>query len=96
MFAVTVTFHIAPGRMPAFLPCVTRNASASLEREAGCHRFDVATDPDRPDEVFLYELYTDAAAFEAHLAAPHFAAFDKAIAEMVASKEIRTYREVLT
>lgn len=94
MFAVTVLFDIAPDRMAEFLPLMMRNAERSLREEAGCRRFDVCTDPARPHEVFLYEIYTDRAAFDAHLAAPHFLSFDRAVADMIRSKDVRTYAEV--
>ncbi len=94
MFAVVVTFQIAPGQMAAFLPRMRANAAASLRHEPGCHRFDVCTDPARPDEVFLYELYTDQAAFDAHLATDHFKAFDAEAGPMIAGKSVATYAEV--
>lgn len=94
MFAVVVTFRIKPDRMEAFLPLMYANAATSLGVEPGCHQFDVCTDPDRPDEVFLYELYDDKAAFDAHLASPHFKAFDAAVAEMLAAKDVRTFEDV--
>ena len=94
MFAVVVTFRVAEGAMAAFLPAMTENARASLANEPGCHRFDVCTDPTRPGEVFLYELYTDRSAFDAHLASDHFKVFDARVADMIAAKEVRTYTEV--
>ncbi|MCR9125796.1 MAG: antibiotic biosynthesis monooxygenase [Rhodobacteraceae bacterium] len=94
MFAVTVTFRISAGRMAEFLPLIVANARASRDTEAGCHRFDVATDPGRPDEVFLYELYTDRAAFDAHMQTDHFRSFDGAAGGMIAEKAIATYATV--
>ncbi|WP_179380566.1 putative quinol monooxygenase [Jannaschia marina] len=93
MFAVVVTIEVAPGRMADFKPAMIENARASLG-EPACHRFDVATDPDRPDEIFLYELYDDAAGFEAHLATPHYKTFDRLTSDMIASKQVRTYSVV--
>ncbi|SLN38303.1 putative quinol monooxygenase [Pseudooctadecabacter jejudonensis] len=94
MFVVVVTFQIRAGQMADFLPTMTQNAQTSLAIEAGCHRFDVCTDPDRPNEVFLYELYTDRAAFEAHLHSPHFEAFDHDVANMIIDKTVATYAQV--
>lgn len=94
MFAVVVTFQIAEGAMAAFLPAMTENAKTSLAQEAGCHRFDVCTDADRPNEVFLYELYTDRAAFDAHLASAHFKSFGEQAAPLVTAKDVRTYAMV--
>jgi len=94
MFAVVVTFKINPGQAPEFLPLMHRNARASLENEPGCRKFDVCTDPDRPDEVFLYEIYNDAAAFDVHRRSTHFLAFSEETSSMIAAKSVRTYREV--
>lgn len=90
-FAVVVTFRVAPGRMEPFLAALMPNARASVAEEPGCSRFDVWTDPARPDEVYLYEIYDDAEAFEAHKRTAHFAAFEAAISGMVAGKDVRTY-----
>ncbi|GAB5446785.1 putative quinol monooxygenase [Gymnodinialimonas sp.] len=94
MYAVVVTFTLKAGRMEIFLPPMLDNAATSLRDEDGCHRFDVCTDPERPDEVFLYELYTDRSAFDAHLQSSHFLAFDAIAGPMVASKSIVTYAQV--
>lgn len=94
MFAVVVTFQIAPDTWDDFMPLMSRNAATSLAEEPGCRQFDIATDPARPHEVFLYELYRDAAAFDAHLASAHFKAFDAAVADMIAEKSVRTYSQV--
>jgi len=94
MYAVVVTFTLKPGMMAAFLPLMQENATKSRETEAGCQQFDVCTDPDRPDEVFLYERYDDRAAFEAHLQTAHFKSFGPKIEDMIAAKDIRTYAQV--
>ena len=94
MFAVVVEFTIKPEHADAFLQLMKENASASLRTEPGCKQFDVATDASRPGEVFLYELYTDAAAFEAHLKTAHFASFDATTIHMIAAKVVKTYDRV--
>lgn len=94
MFAVVVTFEIRPGDEAAFLDLVRQNARASVRDEPGCQLFDVCTDPGRPAEVFLYEIYDDAAAFEVHKTTPHFIDFDRASAPLVASKSVRTFAQV--
>ena len=93
MFAVVVTIEVKQGQMPAFLPAMMENARASLG-EPACQRFDVLTDPARPDEVFLYELYDDAAGFEAHKATPHYKVFDGIVTPLIAAKTVKTYSSV--
>lgn len=92
MYAVTVLFKIKPGQMQAFLPLMTENARTSRAVEAGCQQFDICRDG---DEVFLYELYDDRAAFDAHLASVHFTEFDAAVSDMVAEKHVRLFEEVI-
>jgi quinol monooxygenase YgiN len=91
MFAVTVSFKINPGRMAEFLGHMRVNAASSLRDEPGCHRFDICTDPSRPDELFLYELYRDEAAFGVHKTMPHFAVMGKAAEGLVISSELKTH-----
>lgn len=91
MFAVTVTFTATPDGMAAFLPLVRAQAANSLRLEPECHRFDFWTDPARPDQVFLYEIYTDAAAFDAHLQSAHFKIFARETAPLVADKQVTTW-----
>lgn len=94
MYAVTVTFTIAPDRMQDFLPLMLANAETSLADEPGCRQFDVCTDPDLPDQLFLYEIYDDRAAFDAHLQSDHFRSFDAQVAGMIADKAVRCWAEV--
>lgn len=93
-FAVCVTFQVHQDHVDRFLPLIEANASASLRNEVGCLRFDVLTDPARRGEVFLYELYSDAAAFADHQATGHFKAFNEAAAGMIADKDIKTFAEI--
>ena len=93
MFAVTVTIEVAEGRMAEFLPAMMENARAS-RHEPACRRFDVLTDPARPDEVFLYEIYDDAAGFDAHRETSHYKTFDATVAPMIAAKRVATWIDV--
>lgn len=94
MYAVCVTFQIKEGMSDTFMPLMQIQAQNSLELEAACHRFDICTDPEKPDEVFLYEIYDDAAAFQVHLASEHFKAFDAAVQPLIADKMVCTYSVV--
>ena len=94
MYVIAVDFNIHAEHLAAFMPLMLENARVSRETEAGCRRFDVCSDPVQPERVFLYELYDDRAAFEAHLAAAHFKAFDAAARGMAASKTVHAYQLV--
>ena len=57
----------------------------------GCHLIEVCQDPEAQHQIFLYELYDDRAAFEAHLASPHFKSFDAATSDMLVAKTVRAF-----
>ena len=91
MYVVTVEFEIKPEKLHDFRAQMLANARASREREPGCRQFDVCADPAKPGLIFLYEVYDNRAAFDAHLAAEHFKTFDRTVAPWIASKAVRVY-----
>jgi quinol monooxygenase YgiN len=70
------------------------NAESSVRDEPGCLRFDVCAVGSDENRFVLYELYTDAAAFEAHKASPHFARW-RTVAEQVVVGQVNTPGELL-
>ena len=93
-FVVTVEFVIKPEFVGEFTAAMIENASTSRRDEAGCRQFDVCVLPSDPAQIFLYEIYDDRAAFDVHLASPHFKAFDAKVAAWVASKTVRLYGRI--
>ncbi len=91
MYVVTVKFTLAEGAAETFMGFMRTQAQNSLELEAGCHQFDVCTDPNDARAVFLYELYSDEAAFQVHLTSDHFKRFDADVADLVAEKQVACY-----
>ena len=94
MYVVTVEFTIDPRQFDQFLPLMLDNACRSREDEPGCRLFDVCVDDARPGVVFLYELYDDRAAFDAHLASPHFVSFAAATPAMILARAIHTWQRI--
>jgi quinol monooxygenase YgiN len=94
MFAVCVLLAVKRGSMAHFMPLTQKQARKSLELEPACRRFDICSGSEDADAVFLYELYNDAAAFDAHLASDHFKAYETAAAPMIAKKTVWTYPTV--
>jgi len=93
-YAVTVVFDIKPGRMDEFMQHILNNARCSVRDEPGCRQFDVCTDQGEPNTVFLYELYDDLGAFEAHQTMPHYLATGPKVENLVAGKILRTFEQV--
>jgi (4S)-4-hydroxy-5-phosphonooxypentane-2,3-dione isomerase len=82
MFSLVVQMEVRPEHREEFLAGMAANAEAAVRDEPGCLRFDISSVAADPNRFFLYELYADAAAFEAHKASPHFAQW-RQIAERV-------------
>jgi (4S)-4-hydroxy-5-phosphonooxypentane-2,3-dione isomerase len=94
MHVIVVDFKIKPERLAEFMPLMLENASTSRDTEPGCRVFDVCVDPKKETSVFLYEVYDDRSAFDAHLASAHFKRFDAAVAPMLVAKNVRTLKRV--
>ncbi len=76
---ILVEFVVKPAFVASFSRLIAINAKASVEREPGCRRFDVLQGPTNPQSFWLYEIYDDDAAFDAHLKSRHFKVFAAAI-----------------
>jgi quinol monooxygenase YgiN len=93
MLVVTVVFEPKAEHAASFRAAMLDNARASRENEPGCRQFDVCIDP-ASGTIFLYELYDDRAAFDAHMRTAHFLAFDAQTREWVVRKDVRTYERI--
>ena len=94
MQALVVEFRIKPAHVAAFETAIVANARASTATEAGCRQFDVCRDPADATLFFLYELYDDEAAVQAHLRTPHFLQMSEATAAWVEKKTVWRYQRV--
>jgi (4S)-4-hydroxy-5-phosphonooxypentane-2,3-dione isomerase len=89
MYVIVVDFTIRREHRATFHAAIVENARLSRETEPGCRQFDVCTDPGDATRCFLYELYDDEAAFQAHLKTAHFLEFDRASVSWVTAKSAR-------
>jgi len=87
-YVVAVDFILHPGGMQSFMPLMLDNAEQSRTLEPGCARFDVCVPAGETDRVFLYEIYTDEAAFATHLKTEHFLRFDAATKAMIKERKV--------
>ena len=94
MYVIAVDFTIHEQHVAGFMPLMLENARLSRGTEPGCRHFDVCRDPLQAGQIFLYEIYDDRAAFDAHLATAHFKSFDAATKMMVAAKVLYAYELV--
>jgi autoinducer 2-degrading protein len=72
------SLHIIHAALPVladkvddFIEAATLDALGSVHQEPGCHRFDLYQNIENPSELWLYEVYANAEAFEYHRQTPH-------------------------
>jgi quinol monooxygenase YgiN len=90
MYAVVVRFEVKPDSIDQFIPLMLKQAENSLNLEPECRYFDVSQDDKIPHIFYLYELYTDKKAFDAHLNSNHFLSFIESVNSILTDKEILT------
>lgn len=86
MFALAARIQIKPEHRDEFIQAMLADAKGSVENEPGCLGFNIVQDADDPNRLHLFELYTDAAAFEAHKQTPHFKTWLETTANWLAAK----------
>jgi autoinducer 2-degrading protein len=72
MYVVLVRIKVKPSMTDKFLSEMLLNSRSSLANEIGCHQFDVCQDLSEPNRIYLYEVYDDENAFQAHLETSHY------------------------
>ena len=96
MYTLFVSLQVRREKRARFLEAIAENAEASVRDEPGCVRFDVMEDTQRPNHFYFYEIYTDAAAFDEHRAASHFADWRRAADEcVVPGSQVNTFSDMV-
>jgi quinol monooxygenase YgiN len=100
MIHVIATVELAVGKRDDFLQ-EFRRVTPQVRAEEGCLEYgptvDLATDlaaqlPPRPDVVTVVEKWRDLPALQAHLVAPHMAAYRERVKELVKRVTLQVLR----
>ena len=83
-----VDLVVIPSEMPKFLEAIKENG-ASAVKEPGCREFNITVLANNPNHVFLYEVYDNEAALNAHRQTEHFKKYQAATANMIADRNVR-------
>lgn len=68
---------------------------AASRAEAGCTIYQVHRSLEKPRLFFIYEQYVDKAAFDAHVASPHFEQHGKGVAIPLLESRERAFYETM-
>jgi (4S)-4-hydroxy-5-phosphonooxypentane-2,3-dione isomerase len=83
-----VDLVVIPSEMPKFLEAIKENG-ANAVKEPGCREFNITVLANNPNHVFLYEVYDNAAALDAHRQTEHFKKFQATTASMIVDRNVR-------
>jgi (4S)-4-hydroxy-5-phosphonooxypentane-2,3-dione isomerase len=88
-----VDIDVVPGQVDAYLAALKENGAAAVH-EPGCHEFNITVSPKDPNHVFIFEIYENTAAFEAHRATDHFKKYAATTKDTVAKRDARMFASV--
>ena len=75
MYIIVAAIEIKEGFKEQYINGLIENANSAVKDEPGCLRFDVIQDANDDNKIWVYEVYNDEAAFQAHTQSPHFLKF---------------------
>jgi (4S)-4-hydroxy-5-phosphonooxypentane-2,3-dione isomerase len=88
VYVNAVDLVIIPDQMSKFVEAIKENG-ANAVKEPGCREFNITVLANRPNHVFLYEVYDNEAALASHRNTEHFKKFVATTANMVADRNVR-------
>ena len=80
--------EIDPAQVDAFAAAAREVGQASVRSEDGCLVLYAVAEKSTPGRVSVFEIYRDAAAYQAHLQTPHFKKFRATTDAMVRSRTL--------
>ena len=78
MYVIIAPIHIKAGHKEQYLKEIIDDARDSVNKEPGCFRLDVIQDANEPNRIWLYEVFKDQEAAQAHSRTPHSIKFREA------------------
>ena len=89
MRVLMVNIKVKPGRRDDFIAAIREDGEGTTTKEEGNLQFSAVQESDDPDRFFLFEVYRDEAALDAHRQMPHFLKYREATADLLAEETVR-------
>jgi len=93
LHVMAVDIDVKPGETEKYLAALRENGAEAV-KEPGCRVFNIHVRKDDPNHVFIYEVYDNAAALEAHRQTPHFKKYAATTGSMVSKREVHPLTSV--
>lgn len=81
--------EVDPAQLESFKSAIREGVETAVRVEPGVLALYAVSEQDRPAHVTVFEIYTDADAYQAHLETPHFKKFKATTENMVTSRQLR-------
>ncbi|HYB71089.1 MAG TPA: putative quinol monooxygenase [Candidatus Bathyarchaeia archaeon] len=88
LYVNAVDLDIVPAERDKYLAAIKENGAAAIH-EPGCRQFDILVLASDPNHFFLYEVYDNEAAYQAHRQTEHFKKYAALTANMVGKRNAR-------
>ena len=86
LYINAVDIDVAPGQIENYLAALKANGAAAVKTEPGCREFNITVSQSDPNHVFIFEVYDNAAALDAHRQTDHFKKYAATTKDMVAKR----------
>jgi (4S)-4-hydroxy-5-phosphonooxypentane-2,3-dione isomerase len=90
---LVVEYDIVPAEIDKYLTAIKELGAAAV-KELGCRQLSIAVSQKDPNHVLLFEIWDNAAAFNAFAATDLFKKYQATTGNMIAKRDIRTFSSV--
>ena len=87
LYINAVDIDVVPGQIDNYLAALKENGAAAVKQESGCREFNITVSQKDPNHVFIFEVYDNAAALDAHRQTDHFKKYAAVTKDMVAKRD---------
>ena len=81
LYINAVNIDVVPGQFENYLAAIKEVGAAAIKTEPGCSEFNITVSQKDPNHLFIFEVYDNAAAFDAHLKSDHYKKYAAAAKE---------------
>ena len=95
LYINAVEIDVVPGQIENYLAAIKEVGAAAIKTEPGCSEFNITVSQKDPNHLFIFEVYDNAAAFDAHLKSDHYKKYAAAAKDIVAKREVHPLSSVV-
>jgi (4S)-4-hydroxy-5-phosphonooxypentane-2,3-dione isomerase len=88
LYINAVDIDVVPGQIENYLAAIKEVGAATIKSEPGCSEFDITVSQKDPNHLFIFEVYDNAAVFDAHLKSDHYKKYAATAKDAVAKREV--------